>query len=141
MLLGPRTRHSPALLESPRIPTKHSVTLTKRLPTTNGALAWLPSNVHNGFLTFCQVPFRKTPDLTDCGGQCAAADPTLEPLLREAQELTDYASAFRYPDAPYEPDSAEAEMALAVATQLCAQVELRLAARGSGKVRRDPELG
>src|SRR5271157_292902 len=60
------------------------------------------------FLTFHQIAFRKTHDLADLGSQCAAVDPTLEPILHEAEELTDYASAFRYPDAPYEPDSAEA---------------------------------
>ena len=60
------------------------------------------------FLTLHQIAFRRTHDLTDLGSQCAAVDSTLEPLLREAQELSDYASAFRYPDAPYEPDAAEA---------------------------------
>ena len=48
-------------------------------------------------------------------------DLTLEPLLREVQELTDYASAFRYPEAPYEPDAAEAMEALSVASRLCVE--------------------
>jgi len=79
-----------------------------------------------GFLTFRQIAFRKTHDLTDLGSQCAEADPTLEPFLREVEELTDYASAFRYPDAPYEPDAAEALAALAIATKLRDEVLRRI---------------
>ena len=78
------------------------------------------------FLTFHQIAFRKTHDLTDLGAQCAAADPSLEAVMRQAQELTDYASAFRYPDAPYEPDAAEAALALATASELCQEVEKRM---------------
>jgi HEPN domain-containing protein len=79
-----------------------------------------------GFLVFCQIEFRRTHDLTDLGSQCAEADPTLEPLLREVQGLTDYASAFRYPDAPYEPDAAEAAAALTVAARLRDEVLSRI---------------
>jgi hypothetical protein len=63
--------------------------------------------------------------LTDLGSQCVLVDPALEPLLREVGELTDYASAFRYPDAPYEPDAAEATEALAIAGKLCDEVHRR----------------
>jgi HEPN domain-containing protein len=79
-----------------------------------------------GFLPFRQIAFRKTHDLTDLGSQCAEADPTLEPFLREVEELTDYASAFRHPDAPYEPDGAEALEALAIATKLRDEVLRRI---------------
>jgi HEPN domain-containing protein len=78
------------------------------------------------FLTFHQIAFRKTHDLTDLGAQCAAADPSLEPLLREVEDLTDYASAFRYPDQPYEPDAAEAAEALLIAARLCEEVQRRI---------------
>jgi HEPN domain-containing protein len=78
------------------------------------------------FLTFHQIPFRKTHNLTDLGSQCAAVDPSLEPILRDVADLTDYASAFRYPDAPYEPDADEAAGALATATRLCAEIRRRL---------------
>ena len=77
-------------------------------------------------LTFRQIAFRRTHDLMHLGAQCAAADPTLEPILRKVEELTDYASAFRYPDAPYEPDSAEAMEALAVAGRLFDEVRGRI---------------
>ena len=78
------------------------------------------------FLTFHQIAFRKTHNLAELGSQCAAVDPTLEPVLREAEELTDYASAFRYPDAPYEPDAAEAAEALTIAVKLCGEVQRRI---------------
>lgn len=58
--------------------------------------------------------------------QCVAADPSLGPLLDDVEDLTDYASAFRYPDAPYEPDAAEAAGALAVAVKLCDEVQRRI---------------
>ncbi len=78
------------------------------------------------FLTFHQIPFRKTHDLTDLGSQCVSADPSLEPILRQVANLTDYASAFRYPDEPYEPDAAEAAGALAIATRLCDEIRRRI---------------
>ena len=78
------------------------------------------------FLTFHQIPFRKTHNLTDLGSQCASVDPSLEALLREGADLTDYASAFRYPDAPYEPDADEAARALAAATELSEEIQRRV---------------
>ena len=78
------------------------------------------------FLTFHQVAFRRTHDLTDLGSQCASIEPDLEPILREVVKLTDYASAFRYPDAPYEPDATEAAGALAIAAKLCDELRRRI---------------
>ena len=78
------------------------------------------------FLTFRRIEFRKTHDLTDLGSQCASADPSLEPILRAVARLTEYASAFRYPDAPYEPDASEAAEALTVAARLCDEVQRRM---------------
>ena len=78
------------------------------------------------FLTFHQIVFRKTHDLKDLGLQCVTADPSLGPILQNVEELTDYASAFRYPDAPYEPDAAEAAEALTVAAKLCEAVQRRI---------------
>ena len=79
------------------------------------------------FLTARQISFHRTHDLADLGAQCAALDPSLDATVREAAELTDYASAFRYPDAPWEPDSTEATAALATATRLLAEIRRRLA--------------
>lgn len=60
------------------------------------------------------------------GLQCGDFDPALAQLLKEAADLTDYASAFRYPDAPYEPDVEEATRALEIAESVCAAVRLRV---------------
>jgi HEPN domain-containing protein len=84
------------------------------------------------FLASRNTPFRKTHDLVELGLQCGDLDPALAPLLREAADLTDYASTFRYPDAPYEPDVGEANRALEIAEKVCAEVSLRIeGARGS----------
>jgi HEPN domain-containing protein len=78
------------------------------------------------FLALHQIPFRKTHNLADLGSQCATVEPSLERILREVADLTDYASAFRYPDAPYEPDADEAARALAMATELCEEIRRRV---------------
>jgi len=44
-----------------------------------------------GFLTWHGQVYRKTHNLVEIGEACAAIDPTLEPLLRRAAELTEYA--------------------------------------------------
>jgi HEPN domain-containing protein len=69
-------------------------------------------------LTFHNAPFRKTHDLEELGKQCADLEPSLKPLLAEAENLTDYAIVFRYLDAPREPDETEAAGALAIARQI-----------------------
>jgi hypothetical protein len=48
-----------------------------------------------GFLTWHDLPFRKTHDLAEIGHQCASLDPSLEPLLMRAASLTQYAWKFR----------------------------------------------
>jgi HEPN domain-containing protein len=70
------------------------------------------------FLTFHDVAFRRTHDLNELGKQCTTLNSELTPLLHDAAELTEYAVVFRYPDAPREPDQAEAENALATAQRL-----------------------
>ena len=67
------------------------------------------------FLTFHDVTFRKTHDLNELGGQCAALNPSLAPLFKDASDLTDYAVGFRYLDAPREPDETEAMAAMETA--------------------------
>ncbi len=78
------------------------------------------------FLSYHQITFRRTHDLAELGEQAAVVDLSLEPLLREIADLTDYASAFRYPDAPYEPDSREAEEAFQNAARLCGEIRRRI---------------
>lgn len=47
-----------------------------------------------GFLTWHGRAFRKTHNLIELGEQCAELDPSLEPLLRKAAPLTEYAGKF-----------------------------------------------
>jgi len=49
------------------------------------------------------------------GGQCADLDPALADLAGRADILSKYASRFRYPGAPYEPSTEEAEAARTLA--------------------------
>jgi HEPN domain-containing protein len=84
------------------------------------------------FLTSHDVPFRRTPDLTELGCQCAALNPALASLFQEASDLTDYAIVFRYLDAPREPDENEAVVALETAVRVFEAVSaLLLPARHS----------
>lgn len=79
-----------------------------------------------GFLAWHDVPFRKTHNLAEVGGQCVEIAPTLESLLRRAARLTEYAWRFRYPGEPEEPPREEAEEALALAREVYEAILARL---------------
>ena len=79
-----------------------------------------------GFLTWHGRVYRKTHNLVEIGEACAAIDPTLEPLLRRAAELTEYAWRFRYPGNPEEPTEKEAREALALAREVFDSLLYRL---------------
>ena len=70
------------------------------------------------FLSWHDQPFRKTHSLVELGQQCALLHPDLEPLLREAAPLTEYAWKFRYPGEKEEPALEEADAALAKARRV-----------------------
>lgn len=78
------------------------------------------------FLAWDNCPFRKTHNLVEMGEQCVALDPALEPLLRRAARLTEYAWKFRYPGEPEEPTREEAEEALALAREVYEAILTRL---------------
>jgi HEPN domain-containing protein len=67
------------------------------------------------FLSWHRIPFRKTHNLVELGEACCQIDRSLEPLLRRAAPLTEYAWKFRYPGDPEEATAAEASGALATA--------------------------
>ena len=71
-----------------------------------------------GYLTWHDRPFRKTHNLVEIGQQVADLQPELEPLLRRAAALTEYAWKFRYPGDPEEPTQEEADEALAIAREV-----------------------
>jgi HEPN domain-containing protein len=78
------------------------------------------------FLTWHDIPFRKTHSLEEIGRQCIGVDPALEPLVDQAVPLTEYAWKFRYPGEPEEPTSEEVEEALQVAHEMLNAVLTRL---------------
>ena len=73
--------------------------------------------VMKGFLTWHEQLFRKTHNLVELGEACARLQPDLEPLLRRAAVLSDYAWQYRYPGDLDEPDAEEAEEALTLAKE------------------------
>lgn len=70
------------------------------------------------FLSWHDRPFRKTHSLVELGQQCTLLQPDLEPLLREAAPLTEYAWKFRNPGEEEEPALEEADTALAKARRV-----------------------
>jgi len=79
-----------------------------------------------GFLTWRNVPFRKTHNLEEIGEQCLRLDPTLKDLIDRVVPLTEYAWKFRYPGEPGAPTPEEAEEALAAAREVYVAVLHRL---------------
>ena len=70
------------------------------------------------FLSWHDKPFRKTHNLVELGEQCSELDASLEPSLRRATILTEYAWKFRYPGEPEEPDEEEADEAVELAREV-----------------------
>ncbi|MSS73407.1 MAG: HEPN domain-containing protein [Candidatus Latescibacteria bacterium] len=80
------------------------------------------------FLTWHDHPFRKTHDLVEIGSNCMEFDSTLEPLLRRAAPLTEYAWKFRYPGDASAPTQTEAEESFKLAGEVVKAVFSRLPA-------------
>jgi len=81
-----------------------------------------------GYLTWHSRVFRKTHNLAELGGLCIDLDVALEPMLRRAARLTDYAWKYRYPGEPQEPSREEAIAALALAREVYDAILSRLPA-------------
>ena len=78
------------------------------------------------FLTWHGRPFRKTHNLIELGMEVASLEGAIEPLLRRAAPLTEYAWKFRYPGDPDEPEPQEASAALALAREVFVAATKRL---------------
>lgn len=78
------------------------------------------------FLTWHQVPFRKTHELRELGFACDQIDPSLAGLLEPAYLLSSYAWRFRYPGSPFEPVERDANEAIALAEDVQAAILSRL---------------
>jgi HEPN domain-containing protein len=77
-------------------------------------------------LVWHSVPFRRTHDLRELGGDCAQLDGSLSGLAVRAEDLTPFAWDFRYPGAPALPTRPEVEALLALAHDVYAAVIARL---------------
>lgn len=79
-----------------------------------------------GFLTWHDIPFRKTHSLEEIGQQCLVLEPTMKELLDRAIPLTEYAWKFRYPGNIEEPTREEAEEALHISREIYTDILARL---------------
>lgn len=87
------------------------------------------------FLTWHDIPFRKTHDLASLGAQCREVDPALGSALAQVDELTPYAWAFRYPTELIEPPEADALAAELLAKQIIEAVASRLPSEVKAQMR------
>ena len=78
------------------------------------------------YLSFHNVPFRKTHDTRELAEQCTALNAALSTILAEASTLTEYAVEFRYADAPRDPDELEAEEALLLTQRVVDQIRISI---------------
>jgi HEPN domain-containing protein len=81
-----------------------------------------------GFLSWHDRPFRKTHNPIEIGEAVVALEPPLEPLLRGAAPLTEYAWRFQYPGDVDPPSTEEAEQAISVAREVYRELLARLPA-------------
>jgi HEPN domain-containing protein len=86
------------------------------------------------FLCWHDQPFRKTHNLIELGEPCAKVDGTLEPILRKAAVLTEYAWKFRYPGDTEEIEMKEVDEAMGLARQVFDEVKKRLPKETNPKV-------
>jgi HEPN domain-containing protein len=78
------------------------------------------------FLTWHDMPYRKTHSIEELGRQCAALDGSLGPLVDEAVPLSEYAWKFRYPGESETPTAEETDEALRLARRVVAAILNRL---------------
>jgi HEPN domain-containing protein len=78
------------------------------------------------FLSWRHLPFRKTHNPVELGEACSRIDRSLEPLLRRAAPLTEYAWKFRCPGDPEDATAQEAADALAIAREVFDAMASRL---------------
>lgn len=79
-----------------------------------------------GLLAACDRPIRKTHDLVGLGAECVEVDSSLEPLLRRAGELTEFAWRYRYPGSPDPLPRGEVVDAVELAREVCAAISARV---------------
>ncbi|MBI4797201.1 MAG: HEPN domain-containing protein [Desulfarculus sp.] len=78
------------------------------------------------FLAWHDRPFRKTHDLVELGAACCEVDNTLEPILKLAAPLTEFAWRYRYPWQDIPPAMEEGHASLDLARQVYQAIAERL---------------
>jgi HEPN domain-containing protein len=80
-----------------------------------------------GYLAFKREPLKKTHDIELLVEICCAIDCEFEKLYEYSENLTPYATAFRYPDIYLEPDYDEVHEAIGMAREILEFVESKMA--------------
>ena len=70
------------------------------------------------YLVFLGVPFTKTHEIGELITKCEDKDSKISVFKEEADKLTDYAIAVRYPEEPFEPTLEEAKDAFEIARKM-----------------------
>ena len=79
-----------------------------------------------GYLAFKREPLKKTHDIELLVEICSAIDNEFEKLYDYSENLTPYATAFRYPDIYLEPDYDEVYEAIGMAREILGFVESKI---------------
>lgn len=79
-----------------------------------------------GYLAFKLQPLKKTHDIELLVETCSALDSEFEVLYDYSENLTPYATAFRYPDVYLEPDYDEVYEAIDMARKILEFVEEKI---------------
>ena len=75
-----------------------------------------------GYLTWHDIPFRKTHNLKELGESCVRVDASLEDIATGAYILTDYSWKMRYPGDPYMVEDGELSAMIALAAIVLADI-------------------
>ena len=70
------------------------------------------------YLVFLDISFTKTNEIGELITKCQNRDREIFVLKEEADRLTDYAVAVRYPEEPFEPTLGEAKEAFGIAKRI-----------------------
>ncbi len=79
------------------------------------------------YLIFLGIPFTKTHEIGELITKCENKDREISAFKEEADKLTDYAIAVRYPEEPLEPTLEEAKEAFEIAKKIMKFVLNRIA--------------
>ena len=79
-----------------------------------------------GYLAFKKEPLKKTHDIELLVEICSVIDSEFENLYECSENLTPYATAFRYPDIYLEPDYDEVYEAIGMAKEILEFVEKKI---------------